>query len=127
MRLITVIGPYTGKGSTSTKRSLSLWENISNGRRACLALLLAGYAVHCPWLDIGYDGHLKCDDPTAIKILQANTAEMIRRSDAVLALPGWEGSKGAKKDLKLAQKTGRRVFYERETMLRLFPPQGGKP
>lgn len=129
MRLIYVAGPYSGK----TKDEIA--AHVENGKRACLELIYLGYAVHCPWLDQGYStvcpipglSEVDVNAPDMVKRLQDNSTAILERlnptKDGILLLPGYQGSEGANKELYLAKKRGLPVFYQPETMLRVYPPE----
>ena len=64
----------------------------------------AGHSVMNParlgsWPEFGWEDYMRV------------TLEMLAVCDAVLLLPGWEGSRGARLEKKSAQKRGKKIFY----------------
>ena len=100
MKMIYIAGAYSGE-------TLTLAANIRKGRRVAADLALKGfYAFYCPWLDL----ELAVLEDLPMEAFQQNGLEHLRRSDCVLLVPGWEESRGTKRELELAHELGLPVF-----------------
>ena len=97
----------SGKYNSDTFDGIT--ENIMFARKVAVNLWEQGYAVLCPHMNtahfevdttkVTYDDWLKGD------------LEMLLRCDAIIMLPEWEKSSGAKMEKKLAEKYEIPVFY----------------
>lgn len=103
MKVIYVAGPIRARGSF-WKREL----NIRDAEKVALELWRMGYAAICP--------HTMCrfyDDmnPKEAGYYLRGDLELIKRSDAVLLLDGWEDSSGSVDEHSFALKEGMLIFY----------------
>jgi len=99
MKMVAIAGPY---------RSATEWGVIENIRRAELVSLAAwqlGVAVICPHKNTAFFGGAASDS-----VWLDGAMEMVRRSDAVLTVVGWEKSDGARNEVALATQLGIPVF-----------------
>jgi len=85
MHLIYLAGPYRHRDLAQVGR------HIQQGLDAAVALLQAGLAPCCPWMDFP----LLCrpNRPT-VRQLQTAGLRWLRQADAVYLLPGWTASRG---------------------------------
>ena len=100
MKLVYVVGPYRGSG---------LWQISENIRRAeALALQVwqLGAACICPHKNTAYFNGAAPDH-----VWIDGDLEMVRRSDAIICVPGWEQSVGSKGEVALAGQLGLPVFH----------------
>lgn len=83
MKTAYVAGPYRA----DTVRGIV--ENIRRAEEVALELWKLGFAVICPHMNSAlFDG--ACDD----SVWLAGSLELMRRSDIVVLVPGWEDSQG---------------------------------
>lgn len=88
MRKVYIAGPYRADTPLGVDR------NIMVAREAMAALLEMGYAPFCPH---AMTAHFEHDFPAIPDEVYLRTdMEWLRLCDAVLMLPGWEKSSGAK-------------------------------
>jgi nucleoside 2-deoxyribosyltransferase len=106
MKVIYVAGPIRNDDAEIQKR------NIGKGILAAKAIWQAGGAAICPHMNAYFDAP-ENDNPAHMqtKALPADL-ELIRRSDAVLALPGWQVSKGASAEFCFARGEGIPIFED---------------
>lgn len=86
--------------------------NIQYAKRVAVQLWKMGYAVICPHANsqhMGFvgDGSLTLGDSCFLE----GDMSMVERSDLVVMLDGWESSKGAKLERRLALRLGILVYY----------------
>lgn len=55
------------------------------------------------------------------------TAELLRRSDALITVPGWEASSGARGEVELAHRLGKPVFHSIEELKLWLTPDDEAP
>lgn len=99
-RVIFIAGPYRGKTHYETKL------NILAAEEAATRCWQKGWAVICPHTNSSWLSGAAPEE----KFL-AGYLELMRRSDAVLALNGWNGSEGACIEVLEAQRAEIPVFY----------------
>ena len=106
MKVIYIAGKYRGK---------SEWEVTQNIRKAeelAIFVWKNGGAAICPHKNTAYFGGI-CPDETWLK----GDLEIIKRCDAVYALPYWIDSEGAKSEIEFSLKNGIVVFDDEEDLL----------
>ncbi len=92
MPVVFIAGPY---------RAGTVWQvqrNIREARERSLEVWLAGGCALCPHANTA-----NFDGAAPDEVWLAGARELVRRSDAVLTLPGWEGSEGARAEVELAR------------------------
>lgn len=109
MELIYIAGKYTAKtyseiDNNIKKAELAAVEVISKlGLKGWFPITphlnTAHFEIYEPALPIDY--HYWID----------GTAELLKKCDAILMLPGWEESSGARGEKEIAEKLGIPVFY----------------
>lgn len=104
MKIIYIAGPIRNDDAEIQKR------NIGKGILAAKAIWQAGGAAICPHMNAYFDAP-ENDNPASeqTKALPADL-ELINRSDAVLALPGWPTSIGASAEVCHARGRGMLIF-----------------
>ena len=98
-------------GAMTSPDSIQFLDNLRRGMRVSTEVLLAGYAVFSPFID--YSLFFQCREGECIPIhtIQGNSLAWLDVSDALLLVPGWESSKGTKKEIERAGELGIPVFY----------------
>lgn len=101
--VVYVAGPYRGPN----RHAIEL--NIQSARAVGLLCCRKGWSPIIPHANTG---HLDGIDPTIGDAfwLEA-TKELLRRCDAVVLVPGWERSQGARDEIIEAQMRGIPVYY----------------
>jgi len=98
-------------GSYRSKTINGVYENIQAARKEALKWWKEGYAVICPHMNTALmDG--ACDDSVWLK----GDLELLRRSDMVVMLEGWEESEGAKAEYREAIKLNIFAIAQGETI-----------
>lgn len=83
--------------------------NIEAARVYNIALWQMGFTAICPHTNTqGFEALPLIDYES---IMQGDL-ELVARSDAIYMIPGWEQSKGAKRELSLAKQLKRPDFYD---------------
>jgi hypothetical protein len=95
-KIIYIAGPYRGKTGWEIE------ENIRRAERIALEVWQKGYAAICPHANSRFFfGELDEDH-----VLEG-CLEILRRSDGMLLIPGWEASEGAR--VEWSEALGRRI------------------
>lgn len=97
MKVVYVSGPYRGSSHWEVAR------NIERAREAARRLWSLGVVVICP------HANTAMMDGDGIDFL-AGDLELVRRSDAVVMLEGWEASEGARREREEAIRCGIPVY-----------------
>jgi len=107
MKIAYISGPITAP--TISKH----YDNLQSGREAAIRYWKLGYAVICPHMNTAFmDGIFGENyDDNWIGFLQGDM-EFIRVADVVIMLPGWQESRGAKKEHEKAMKLSKEIIYE---------------
>ncbi len=95
MKVLYIAGPY---------RSATEWgveQNIARAEAIALACWRKGWAVFCPHKNTAHFGGAADD-----RVWLQGDLEILSRCDALLAIPGWEKSEGAKRELLFAENLG---------------------
>lgn len=104
--LVYIAGPITAKDGFTQE------DNIAAACEAFLRLSRAGVVAFCPHLtalapgafDVPYDHWLKAD------------LTILERCDAVLMLPRWETSNGARVEHAMAVELDKRIYYDEKEL-----------
>lgn len=100
-KVIYICGPYrSGNGEWFVKKHIREAERIAE------LVWVAGGVALCPHKNTQWFGGLVPDE-----VFLEGDLELLRRCDAVLTVPGWEGSKGAFAEVEFAQNHNIPVFY----------------
>lgn len=91
MKVVYVSRSYTGDGTDVTLK------NIAFAGKVARSLWDLGYAVICPYKNTA--GFEQIHDPEIpYNQFLAGDIAILRRCDAIVMLPGWEGSPGARQE-----------------------------
>ena len=100
MKVAYIVGPYRAKTVSG------IAQNIQTAEKYAIKYWRRGYAVICPHKNTAFfDG--ECPDEVWLE----GDMEFLRRSDVVIAIPGWEDSKGSVKEIKMARKLKKKIIY----------------
>jgi hypothetical protein len=105
MKVCYVAGKY---------RSNTEWglvQNIRHAEEVALKLWEEGYAVICPHKNTAHFGGAIPDGKEHEMWIEGDL-ELLRRSDVVCMLQGWEQSEGAKAEYELAVELGKAIIFE---------------
>ena len=109
MKIIFIAGPYSGD---RTKESIE--RNIRIAEQYALALSNKHIGFFCP--------HAHTEHFTSGKGSHAPEQffydmdiDILKRCDAVLAVPGWEASRGASNEIAWAKQNNLTIFYPKST------------
>lgn len=105
---IYIAGPY---GARNGACGATLEANVGRAVEAARALVLKGHNPMCPhlyhYIDRLPDGGKLTDEDTWLAICM----QWVQFCEAILMLPGWENSTGAKQEHALAMKLRMSVYY----------------
>lgn len=88
-------------------------ENIAVARKAAIDLWEKGYFVICPHLNTA---HFEVDCKASYEDYMAGDLEMVKRVDAIVMLPNWVDSPGAKRELRHAARNGVPIYFYPEAL-----------
>jgi len=101
MRVAYIAGPYRGKTIADIVKNIRFAESYA------VKYWNIGYCVICPHMNTAlFDGHA----PDTVWL--AGGLELLRRSDVVVMIPGWQRSSGSIAELKLAEQLNKEIIYE---------------
>lgn len=114
IRVVYIAHPITAPGQWQITRNIRAAEQIA------LELWLLGAAPICPGKNTeNFDGGVPRE------VLFAGDLELVMRSDAVVAAPGWQWSAGAHGEVALALDLGKPLFRWVEDKAELIEWLGG--
>jgi len=114
MRLAFISGPY--RAATPS----GIVQNIRNAERAAVEYWRKGYAVICPHKNSAlFDGLA----PDCVWL--DGDLELLRRSDVVVMIPGWQKSSGAINEESLAINLGKEIHYLNDNLESITPDRDG--
>lgn len=101
MRVAYIAGPYRA----ATVRGIV--ENIRRAEETALRYWRSGFAVICPHMNTQlFDGAA----PDSLWL--DGDIEIMKRCDVVVAMIGWQKSKGANAEIELARSEGIEIIYD---------------
>lgn len=107
MKIVFIAGPLT-TGWDGSKKFLE--EKVREAEKYQLALISAGVGCFCAHTHTSF--HHEKGSTAPEKFYYELDLEFLKRTtDAVLAMPGWKRSKGAKNEVKWAIENNLPVFY----------------
>ena len=98
--MVYISGPYSGPLHT-------IVENISFAAEYAMKYIKAGIAIHCPHKSNG--GF--CGLVPYMEFIRMDL-KIIDRCDAIVMIPGWKKSRGARIEFLHAWRTGKEIIYE---------------
>ena len=110
MKRIYIAGPY------SADNVITVLDNIREGQRMAVRVLLAGYAPFCPWLDFHFQLMLRDGERLSVKDYYDYSIAWLEVSDAMLVLPGYENSTGTMTEMKRAGELKIPIYYDLSEM-----------
>lgn len=93
-------------------------QNIRTAEEAAVALWNAGFGVFTPHLNTA---HFEAKATPSEDAYKEFDFHMLRCVDAVLALPGWKQSSGARAEIEEAERLGKPVFHSVEDIMATLP------
>jgi hypothetical protein len=100
MKVIFICGPY--RAATDAEVS----DNIGRAEKWAHEYWASGWAVICPHKNSAMMGG-DMDE----KIFLDGYLEILSRCNALLVMPGWERSAGARAEVEIAQRLGLEIIY----------------
>lgn len=116
MKRIYVAGPY------SASNIVKVLDNIREGMRESLEVLLAGYSPFVPWFDFHFQLMLRENETLSVEDYYEYSIAWLDVSDAMLVLPGYETSKGTLKEIERANELSIPIFYSLEDLKENIEP-----
>lgn len=107
-KLIYIAGPFRGKDGWIVNC------NIHEAEKAAAIIVEDGRAFPV----VPHSGGAHFDRCGTDEYWLDGTLELMRRCDAVLALPSWQSSTGAKGEIAEAEQMGLPVFYSHDSLFR---------
>ena len=106
MKIVFIAGPYIGDGSYE-----SIEQNIREAEKYQIALANKQIGFFCAHKHTEHFGGTKGVTAPEQFYYDLDFQFLIRAADAILAMPNWEKSLGAKREVEWAQKNRRKVFF----------------
>jgi len=104
--VLYLAGPYRSKDGIWGVR-----QNIARATEVARELWLMGYAVICPHSNTAFmDGGDAWSGGDTAHVFLEGDLELVRRSDLMVLLPGWETSRGVAGEKALAEELDLPVF-----------------
>lgn len=107
--LVYLAGPYTA----ATREGVEL--NIARAVDRAVEVAKLGAMPVCPHSNTGDERFEKAQD---YRFWVAGTMELLRRSDALLTIDGWQSSSGARGEVTAADRMGKPVFHSVDHLAR---------
>uniref|UniRef100_A0A6M3JTX8 DUF7768 domain-containing protein n=1 Tax=viral metagenome TaxID=1070528 RepID=A0A6M3JTX8_9ZZZZ len=105
MKRVYVAGPY------SADNVLDVLNNIRDGQRAGLEVLLAGFAPFVPWLDFHFQLMLRDGEKLSVQDYYDYSMAWLEASDAVYVYRLRSDSKGVRVEIERALELAIPVYY----------------
>jgi nucleoside 2-deoxyribosyltransferase len=93
-------------GAYSADNVISVLDNIREGTRVGVELMLAGYAPFVPWLDHQFQFYLREGEALTVDDYYEYSIAWLEKADALLVLPNSEHSKGTQREIARAIELG---------------------
>ncbi len=99
--VVYIAGPYR------SDTEFGVLENIRHAEKYALKYWKLGYTVICPHKNTAFFGGAAPDE-----FWLEGDLELLRRSDIVVFIPGWENSGGAKAEHEFSKECCKAIRYE---------------
>ena len=106
MRIVFIAGPYTGDGTVA-----SIERNIREAEKYQIALANREVGFFCAHNHTEHFSSTKGALPPEQFYYDLDFQFLMRAADAILAMPTWEKSLGAKREVEWARGKGMKIFY----------------
>lgn len=109
MKIVYISGPVVGN-ATQTNIKATVEKNINEAKKYAETLANTGIGFCCPHV---HNVELKNKSVTDIQryYYDLDSEFLIRVADALIAIPGWETSNGAKYEIEIAKTLQLPIFY----------------
>lgn len=104
-------------GPMSSPDPIKFMDNLRRGTRVSTELLLNGFAVFSPFIDIALFMQLREGESIPIETIQQHSLKWLEVSDVVLVLDGWESSKGTLRELARANELNIPIYHSINDLL----------
>jgi len=111
MKIIFISGPYTGDGTVE-----SIERNIREAEKYQIALANMEIGFFCPHNHTEHFSTKKGATASEQFYYNLDFQFLMRAADAVLAMPNWEESSGARQEIEWAKKNGIKIFYPKDPL-----------
>ncbi|MFA5070102.1 MAG: DUF4406 domain-containing protein [Patescibacteria group bacterium] len=108
MKIVFISGPLTTGGRPEDKNYVR--NNVKEAEKYQIALVNAGIGCFCAHTHTA-DHHAKGSLAPETFYYEMDFEFLKRLADALLAMPGWEKSKGATKEVEWAKENKLPIFY----------------
>ncbi len=109
MKIVFIAGPYIGDGTRDC-----IEKNIRDAERYQIALANAQVGFFCAHNHTEHFSSGKGVNAPEQFYYDLDFEFLMRAADAVLAMPTWETSKGAIKEIAWAKEKGMKIFYPKD-------------
>ena len=123
IRRVYIAGPLTPHGINDPNPVIDYMINARNMIRLGFHVMEAGFTPFCAALDFLYFLLLREDEVISEEVIKAISLNWLEVCDAVLLVPNWELSSGAKEEVSHASRRGIPVF---KSLKDLMAARGGK-
>ncbi len=109
MKIVYISGPVVGNATQETVKA-AIKRNIREATKYAEALANEGIGFCCPHI---HNVELKNKEITNVQryYYDLDSEFLIRVADALIAIPGWETSNGAKHEIEIAKTLQLPIFY----------------
>jgi hypothetical protein len=114
MKRIYIAGKYNDDSV------IKVLKNMRAGMRMGVKVLIDGFAPFVPWFDYHMALMANEDEVITREMYHAFSMAWLEASDAVLALPSWVDSNGAKREIERAKELSIPVYYNLEELKEAF-------
>lgn len=106
MKRIYIAGAY------SASNVITVLDNMREGMRLATKVFLLGHAPFCPWLDFHFQLMLREGEALTVEDYYRYSIAWLKVSDAMLLVPGWQSSRGTKKEMEIAERLDIPIYYD---------------
>lgn len=109
MKIVYISGPVVGN-ATSSNIKATIEKNINEAKKYAETLANKGIGFCCPHIH-NVELHNKSVTESQRYYYDLDSEFLIRTADALIAIPGWETSNGAKYEIEIAKTLKLPIFY----------------